>query len=83
MSRRRLTLALLSGGISSEREVSLSGGAQVAAALDPTRYDVRRYDPKTDLPRLVAEAGEIDAALVIMHGPFAAKTGPCRGCSIC
>ena len=66
----RLTLALLSGGISSEREVSLSGGAQVAAALDPTRYDVRRYDPKTDLPRLVAEAGEIDAALVIMHGPF-------------
>jgi D-alanine-D-alanine ligase len=31
---------------------------------------VIRYDPKTDLPRLVAEADDIDVALVILHGPF-------------
>lgn len=67
---RRLVLALLSGGISSEREVSLSGGAQVAAALDPARYEIRRYDPRSDLSRLVAEAADIDVALVILHGPF-------------
>jgi D-alanine-D-alanine ligase len=36
--------------------------------LDPEKYRVLRYDPQDDLPRLVAEAGEIDVALVILHG---------------
>jgi D-alanine-D-alanine ligase len=52
----KLTLALLSGGISSEREVSLNSGEQVYEALDKNRYDIRRYDPKTDLPRLIQDA---------------------------
>ncbi len=67
---KKLTLALLSGGISSEREVSISSGNQVYEALDRERYDIIRYDPKTDLPRLVADAPKIDAALIILHGPF-------------
>ena len=67
---KRLKIALLSGGISSEREVSLNSGRQVYDALDKTRYDIVRYDPKTDLPDLVANAGNIDAALVILHGPY-------------
>ena len=66
----KLTLALLSGGISSEREVSLNSGEQVYEALDKDRYDIRRYDPKTDLPRLIQDASQIDAALIILHGPF-------------
>jgi D-alanine-D-alanine ligase len=68
--KTKLTIAMLSGGISSEREVSLNSGSQVLAALDPAKYDVLRYDPKTDLPRLVADAPRIDAALVILHGPY-------------
>jgi D-alanine-D-alanine ligase len=64
------TIALLAGGISSEREVSLNSGQQVYQALDKAKYDVRRYDPQSDLPRLVAEAAEIDAALIILHGPY-------------
>lgn len=64
------TIALLCGGISSEREVSLKSGQQVFQALDKAKYEVRRYDPKTDLPRLVAEAKQIDAALIILHGPY-------------
>ena len=64
------TIALLSGGISSERAVSLNSGDQVYQALDKSKYDVRRYDPKSDLPRLVAEAAQIDAALIILHGPY-------------
>ena len=67
---KKLTVALLSGGISSEREVSLNSGNQVYEALDKEKYDVRRYDPKTDLARLVADAHEIDAALIILHGPY-------------
>jgi D-alanine-D-alanine ligase len=64
----KLRLALIAGGKSSEREVSLKSGAQVYQALDKDKYDIRRYDPLTDLERLVREAGELDAALIIMHG---------------
>lgn len=64
----RITVALLSGGTSPERDVSLASGSQVYEALDKSRYDVRRYDPKTDLARLVADAPRIDVALVILHG---------------
>lgn len=65
-----LTVALLSGGISSEREVSLKSGEQVYAALDKDKYHVVRYDPMSDLNRLVADAPSIDVALIILHGPF-------------
>ncbi|MDJ0973576.1 MAG: D-alanine--D-alanine ligase [Planctomycetota bacterium] len=37
----RLRVAVLMGGPSSEHEVSLQGGANVAAAMDPTRFEVR------------------------------------------
>lgn len=67
---KKLTIALLSGGISTERQVSLSSGDQVYDALDKTKYKVLRYDPKTDLTRLIADAPQIDVALIILHGPF-------------
>ncbi len=65
-----LTVALLSGGISSEREVSLKSGDQVYAELNKDKYRVIRYDPKTDLSRLVADAPTIDVALIILHGQY-------------
>jgi len=64
----KLRLALIAGGKSAEREVSLKSGEQVFQALDKSKYDIRRYDPKDDLERLVREAPELDVALVIMHG---------------
>jgi D-alanine-D-alanine ligase len=67
---KKLTVALLSGGVSSEREVSLHSGDQVYEALDKKKYHVLRYDPKTDLPRLVNDASRIDIALIILHGPY-------------
>lgn len=67
---KKTRLALLSGGISSEREVSLNSGRQVFEALDKDKYDITHYDPKTDLTRLVNDAADIDAALIILHGPF-------------
>ncbi len=66
----KLTVALLAGGISSEREVSLNSGEQVFDALDKRKYDIRRYDPQFDLAQLVQDAAEIDIALIILHGPF-------------
>jgi D-alanine-D-alanine ligase len=67
---KKLNLALLSGGISSEREVSLNSGDQVFEALDKEKYNILRYDPKTDLERLITDAPRIDAALIILHGPY-------------
>jgi D-alanine-D-alanine ligase len=64
----KLRLALISGGKSSEREVSLKSGTQVYQALNKDKYDIRRYDPLTDLGRLVQDAQELDVALIIMHG---------------
>jgi len=66
----KIRLALLSGGVSSERAVSLNSGKQVLEALDKDKYDITRYDPKTDLKQLVTDADSIDAALLILHGPF-------------
>ena len=67
---KKINLALLSGGISSEREVSINSGNQVYEALDKAKYNIRRYDPKTDLEQLVADAVRTDAALIILHGPY-------------
>jgi len=67
---KKLTVALLSGGISSEREVSLNSGKQVFEALDKEKYEVIRYDPKTDIERLVTDASKIDVALIILHGLY-------------
>nr|WP_319493443.1 D-alanine--D-alanine ligase [uncultured Desulfobacter sp.] len=67
---KKIRLALLSGGVSTEREVSLNSGDQVFEALDKEKYDIKRYDPKFDLAKLVTDAPDIDAALIILHGPF-------------
>ena len=67
---RLLRVALLAGGKSSEREVSLTGAREVGKALDPARYQVTRYDPSTDMARLAAEAGDIDVVFILLHGRF-------------
>jgi D-alanine-D-alanine ligase len=66
----KLRVALLAGGKSGEREVSLKGAIEVARALDPNKYEVKRYDPATDLARLAAEAGDLDFAFILLHGPL-------------
>ena len=66
----KLKVALLSGGISSERDVSIKSGNQVYEALDKAKYDVTRYDPATDLGKLVANASRIDVAFIVLHGPY-------------
>jgi len=64
----KLRVALISGGRSAEREVSINSANQVYQALDKAKYDIRRYDPRDDLAKLVTDAREIDVALIILHG---------------
>ncbi|MFZ5797211.1 MAG: D-alanine--D-alanine ligase [Desulfobulbus sp.] len=67
---KKLRLALIAGGVSGEREVSLKGAAGVEKNLDPEKYEVVRFDPATDLPLIAAQAKEIDVAFILLHGVF-------------
>ena len=66
----KIRLALIAGGKSGERDVSLAGAKEVEKALSREKYEVHRYDPATDLARLAADAGKIDAAFILLHGPL-------------
>ncbi|MEW6426969.1 MAG: D-alanine--D-alanine ligase [Thermodesulfobacteriota bacterium] len=66
----KIRLALIAGGRSGEREVSLKGAQGVRAALDTEKYAITTFDPATDIARLAAAAGEIDVAFILLHGPF-------------
>ncbi len=41
---KRLNIALMAGGDSSEREIALQSAAQIASALDPAKYDITLID---------------------------------------
>lgn len=64
----KIRLALIAGGTSDEREVSLRGAIGVAQALDPEKYEVVRYDPAIDLARIAGDADRIDVAFLLLHG---------------
>jgi len=60
-------VALLLGGSSPEREVSLMSGREVSAALSRLGYDVVEFDPgERSLCELRGEG--VEAAFVILHG---------------
>jgi D-alanine-D-alanine ligase len=65
---KKLSIALISGGWSREREVSLKSGDAVYGALDKDKYEVRRYDPRDDLLSLIKDSGHIDLVLLLLHG---------------
>ena len=62
-------VAVLMGGFSSERPVSLSSGTACADALEGEGYRVTRVDVGHDLGRVLAELRP-DAAFNALHGPF-------------
>lgn len=66
----KIRLALIAGGRSGERQVSLQGAAGVAQALCKEKYEVLRYDPAFDLARLAADADRLDAAFILLHGLY-------------
>ncbi len=62
-------IALLRGGQSAEREVSLKSGQAVEKALLARGYRVECFDPPKDLARLAKRAPEFDLAFIVLHGP--------------
>ena len=64
-------VAVLHGGISVEREVSLSSGVQVIAALRGSGYEVVPIDVGPDLPALLAAlTPRPDVVFNALHGRF-------------
>lgn len=66
----RIKVALLMGGRSTEREVSLASGREILDNLNPDRYEVATFDPAAELSRLVAEVKNFDVAFPALHGPY-------------
>ena len=66
----KMCIALLAGGKSGEREVSLSGAAIFEEALDSEKFIIRKYDPAHDLAKLAQDCDEIDFAFILLHGLF-------------
>jgi len=64
-----LRLALIYGGISKERKISLISGKKVAEALKD-QFNLSVYDSKTDLERLIKEKDNINLAFPILHGKY-------------
>ena len=61
-------VALLAGGTSGEREISLKSGDGVEKALEEAGFQVTRLDPanKQDLNRLISD--DFDVAFLTLHG---------------
>ncbi|MBM3726214.1 MAG: D-alanine--D-alanine ligase [Acidobacteria bacterium] len=72
-----IRVAVLCGGRSGEHEISLRSAESIIRALDPARYEVKRYfiskqgvwDPGPILPQPGANAG-IDVVFPVLHGTF-------------
>ena len=62
-------VAVLMGGWSAERPVSLSSGADCADALEAAGFKVTRIDVQRDIAQLLADL-KPDVAFNALHGPF-------------
>jgi D-alanine-D-alanine ligase len=67
---KKIEIALLAGGWSGEREISIMSGDAVYKALDKDRYNVTRYDPRDDLETLIRARKDIELAFILLHGKF-------------
>ncbi len=69
MSRKQVHVAVLMGGWSAEREVSLDSGDGCADALERAGYTVTRIDAKPDLAQVLSEL-KPDVAFNALHGKW-------------
>jgi D-alanine-D-alanine ligase len=69
-SQSQKTVALLVGGWSAERDVSLTKGVTVEKALREAGYNLKVIDVQKDLPKLLADLTPLpDAIFNNLHGP--------------
>jgi D-alanine-D-alanine ligase len=64
-----MKIAVLMGGLSAEREVSLKSGAAVHQALVAQGFNAVAVDVGRDLPQVLLRAG-VEAAFIALHGRY-------------
>lgn len=74
----KVRVAVIMGGISSEREVSLRSGAQVLGALNAEKYEITPLDFTGDVAPLIALKDQVDLAFLALHG-FGGEDGRIQG----
>lgn len=67
MSSKFGKVAVMFGGTSAEREVSLRSGAAVLAALQKQGVDAHAFDPK-DQPLSALTSAGFDRVFIVLHG---------------
>lgn len=67
---KKKNIAIISGGWSREREISIKSGMAVYNALDRAKYNVTAYDPRDGLDLLITNRQHIDMAFILLHGRF-------------
>lgn len=70
IGKKKIKVAILMGGVSNEREVSLSTGKTVAQYMNLNKFIVSLYDTKKDLPKLFFDISKnkIDICFIALHG---------------
>jgi len=68
----KLRVALLYGGFSAEREISIKTGGMIAKNLDRKKYQVSLFDPAKDFFKFfkAADAKKFDVVFPALHGPL-------------
>lgn len=66
----KIRIAVLSGGWSKERSVSINSGKAVLGALDKGKYEIVSFDPKDDLNVLWQQRHELDLVFNVLHGKY-------------
>jgi len=69
---KKLRIALLYGGFSTEREISIKTGGKIAENLNKKKYQVFLFDPKTELGEFIkaVDGKKIDLVFPALHGPL-------------
>ena len=67
---KKIRIAVLSGGWSKERGVSINSGKAVVGALDKEKYEIVSFDPKDDLNVLWQQRNELDLVFNVLHGKY-------------
>ncbi len=68
---KKITVAVLVGGFSNERDISLLSGEQVCRAFDTNAYVVKKIDiTKKTLPQLPTLLKGCDVCFIALHGTF-------------
>jgi D-alanine-D-alanine ligase len=68
-SSKNLTIAVLFGGLSAERDISIQSGTQVSSSLKKLGYNVADIDVGKDVAEKLKEA-DPELAFIALHGPY-------------